>query len=90
MKGLGRLSLLGVTNTYQRIVSTAIKAFITMHLVVEQKAGFLATALQQVKAGERRAPMMAQLLRTWTSEDFNNVVTYLSGLRLKRARGDSH
>jgi len=61
-----------------------------MHLVVEQKAGFLATALQQVKAGERRAPMMAQLLRTWTSEDFNNVVTYLSGLRLMRACGDSH
>ena len=89
MKGLGRLSLLGVTNTYQRIVSTAIKAFITIDLVVGQKAAFLATALQQFKAGEWRAPMMAKLLRTWTSEDFNNVANYLSGLRLMRACGDS-
>jgi len=58
--------------------------------LVGQKAGFLAKALQQFKVGERRAPMMAKLLRTWTSEDFNNVVTYLSGLRLMRACGDSH
>ena len=58
--------------------------------LVGQKAGFLATALQQFKAGEWRAPMMAKLLRTWTSEDFNNVANYLSGLRLMRTRGDSH
>ena len=90
MKGLGRLSLWGVRNTYQRIVPTAIKAFITMDLVVGQKAGFLATALQQFKAGEWRAPMMAKLLRTWTSEDVNNVAACLSGLRLMRACGDSH
>ena len=31
--------------------------------LVGQKAGFLAKALQQFKAGERRAPMMAKLLR---------------------------
>ena len=58
--------------------------------LVGQKAGFLAKALQQFKAGERKAPMMAKLLKTWTSEDFNNVVIYLSGLRLMRACGDRH
>jgi len=45
----------------------------------------LAKALQQFKVGERQAPMMAKLLKTSTSEDCNNVVNYLSGLRLMRA-----
>jgi len=58
--------------------------------LVGQKAGFLAKALQQFKVGERQAPMMAKLLKTSTSEDCNNVVNYLSGLRLMRACGDSH
>ena len=39
--------------------------------LVGQKAGFLAKALQQFKVGERQAPMMTKLLKTWTSEDFN-------------------
>jgi len=53
--------------------------------IVGQKAEYLRLALSQFKAGVRVAPMMATILGSWTDDDFENVVTYLSGLRLMRA-----
>ncbi len=60
-------------------------AFITMRLGLWDKAEYLRLALSQFKAGVRVAPMMATILDSWTDDDFENVVTYLSGLRLMRA-----
>ena len=50
-----------------------------------QKASYLKLALSQFQAGVRVAPMMPQMLQSWTEEDFQNVVTYISGMRLMRA-----
>jgi cytochrome c553 len=57
---------------------------------VGQKAAYLELALSQFKSGVRVAPMMPQLLASWTEQDFKNVVTYLSGMRLMRACGDHY
>lgn len=58
--------------------------------IVGQKAAYLELALSQFKSGVRVAPMMPQLLASWTEQDFKNVVTYLSGMRLMRACGDHY
>jgi cytochrome c553 len=59
--------------------------------IVGQKAAYLELALSQFKSGVRVAPMMPQLLlSSWTEQDFKNVVTYLSGMRLMRACGDHY
>ena len=58
--------------------------------IVGQKAAYLELALSQFKSGVRVAPMMPQLLASWTDQDFKNVVTYLSGMRLMRACGDHY
>jgi hypothetical protein len=34
--------------------------------------------------------MMPNLLRSWTDDDYQNVVSYLSGMRLMRACGSGH
>ena len=53
--------------------------------IMGQKASYLKLALSQFQAGVRVAPMMPQMLQSWTEEDFQNVVTYISGMRLMRA-----
>ena len=53
--------------------------------IMGQKASYLKLALSQFQAGVRVAPMMPQMLQSWTEEDFKNVVTYISGMRLMRA-----
>ena len=53
--------------------------------IMGQKASYLKLALSQFKGGVRVAPMMPQMLQSWTEEDFKNVVTYISGMRLMRA-----
>ena len=58
--------------------------------IIGQKPGFLTRALEQFRTGERVAPMMPNLLRSWTDDDYRNVVSYLSGMRLMRACGSGH
>ena len=53
--------------------------------IMGQKASYLKLALSQFQAGVRVAPMMPRMLQSWTEEDFQNVVTYISGMRLMRA-----
>ena len=53
--------------------------------LIGQKAGFLSAALAEFSTGTRVAPMMANLLKDWTADDYSNVVTYLSGMRLMRS-----
>ena len=53
--------------------------------IMGQKALYLKLALSQFQAGVRVAPMMPRMLQSWTEEDFQNVVTYISGMRLMRA-----
>ena len=55
-----------------------------------QKASYLKLALSQFQAGVRVAPMMPRMLQSWTEEDFENVVTYISGMRLMRACGSEY
>ena len=55
-----------------------------------QKADYLSHALKQFRSGERLAPMMPNLLHTWGEEDYRNVVTYISGMRLMRSCGPDH
>jgi len=56
--------------------------------IMGQKADYLRLSLSQFKSGVRAAPMMRRILESWTEEDFENVVTYLSGMRLMRACGE--
>ena len=58
--------------------------------IMGQKASYLKLALSQFQAGVRVAPMMPRILQSWTEEDFNNVVTYISGMRLMRACGSEY
>ena len=58
--------------------------------IMGQKASYLKLALSQFQAGVRIAPMMPRMLQSWTEEDFNNVVTYISGMRLMRACGSEY
>ncbi|HCX87303.1 MAG TPA: hypothetical protein DG761_04720 [Gammaproteobacteria bacterium] len=58
--------------------------------IMGQKASYLKLALRQFQSGARIAPMMARLLEFWTEQDFRNVVTYISGMRLMRACGSDH
>jgi cytochrome c553 len=53
--------------------------------IMGQKASYLKLALSQFQVGVRVAPMMPRMLQSWTEEDFENVVTYISGMRLMRA-----
>ena len=53
--------------------------------IMGQKASYLKLALSQFQTGVRVAPMMPRMLQSWTEEDFENVVTYISGMRLMRA-----
>jgi len=53
--------------------------------IMGQKASYLKLALSQFQAGVRVAPMMPRMLQSWTEEDFEHVVTYISGMRLMRA-----
>ena len=55
-----------------------------------QKASYLKLALSQFQVGVRVAPMMPRMLQSWTEEDFENVVTYISGMRLMRACGSEY
>ena len=49
----------------------------------DRKASYLKLAFSQFQAGRVRvALMMPRILQSWTEEDFNNVVTYISGMRL--------
>ena len=47
--------------------------------LIGQKSGHLTKALQQFREGQRRAPMMANLLKSWSSTEYENVVTYSVG-----------
>ena len=58
--------------------------------IMGQKASYLKLALSQFQAGVRVAPMMPRMLQSWTEEDFENVVTYISGMRLMRACGSEY
>ena len=58
--------------------------------IMGQKASYLKLALSQFQSGIRVAPMMSRLLQSWTEQDFQNVVTYISGMRLMRACGSDH
>jgi len=58
--------------------------------IMGQKASYLKLALSQFQAGVRVAPMMPRILQSWTEEDFENVVTYISGMRLMRACGSEY
>ncbi len=58
--------------------------------IMGQKASYLKLALSQFQSGARVAPMMSRLLESWTEQDFQNVVTYISGMRLMRACGSDH
>jgi len=58
--------------------------------IMGQKASYLKLALSQFHSGIRVAPMMSRLLQSWTEQDFQNVVTYISGMRLMRACGSDH
>lgn len=58
--------------------------------IIGQKASYLKLALSQFQAGVRVAPMMPRMLQSWTEEDFENVVTYISGMRLMRACDSEH
>jgi cytochrome c553 len=58
--------------------------------IMGQKASYLKLTLSQFQSGIRVAPMMSRLLQSWTEQDFQNVVTYISGMRLMRACGSDH
>jgi cytochrome c553 len=58
--------------------------------IMGQKASYLKLALSQFQSGIRVAPMMSRLFQSWTEQDFQNVVTYISGMRLMRACGSDH
>ena len=58
--------------------------------IMGQKSSYLKLALSQFQAGVRVAPMMPRILQSWMEEDFNNVVTYISGMRLMRACGSEY
>ena len=58
--------------------------------IMGQKASYLKLALSQFQSGVRVAPMMSRLLDSWTEQDLQNVVTYISGMRLMRACGSDH
>ena len=58
--------------------------------IMGQKASYLKLALSQFQAGVRVAPMMPRILQSWTEKDFENVVTYISGMRLMRACGSEY
>ena len=58
--------------------------------IMGQKASYVKLALSQFQSGIRVAPMMSRLLQSWTEQDFQNVVTYISGMRLMRACGSDH